>query len=180
MKVRHVAPEAPAVDVADAAEHARVWEADETDALAALALTATLELEAQASLALLTRTVELRLTGWPASGKIRLPIGPVQDGATATVTANGEPVIGAELLPGRHGELRLEAETAALLSEAEIVITYPAGYGATPGDVPADLRHAILDQVAALYDARGAADPRRMTAAPAFLRIAARHRGARV
>lgn len=180
MKVRHVSPETPAVDVADAAEHARVWEADETDALAALALTATLELEAQASLALLTRDVELRLTGWPASGAIWLPIGPVQDGATATVTANGEPVIGAELLPGRQGELRLEPEMAALLAAAEIVVTYPAGYGATPADVPADLRHAVLDQVAHLYDARGAVDARRAMAAPAFLRVAARHRGARI
>lgn len=180
MRILQTPPALAAVELSDLQAHARVFDADEADALADMALAATLELEAQANIALLTRSVTLRVTGWPACGALPLPIGPVQDGAGATVTANGEPVIGAELLPGRIGELRLEAEIAATLAEAEIVVSYPAGFGASPADVPADLRHAILDQVAALYDARGAADPRRMTAAPAFLRIAAKHRGARI
>ena len=180
MRIVQSPPALAAVELADVQAHARVFDADEADALADMALTATLELEHQANIALLTRTVEVRVKGWPVSGSLPLPIGPVQAGAAAVVTVDGAAFDGFDLLPGRIGELRLTGELTDALEVAEIVASYPAGFGASPADVPADLRHAVLDQVAHLYDARGAVDARRAMAAPAFLRIAAKHRGAKV
>mgnify|MGYP006276881571 CR=1 FL=1 len=180
MKIVNTSPAVSAVTLAEAKSHCRIYDDDEDPAVDRMGLAATYEFEAQAQIAPLTRTVTLRLDGWPADGRILLPVGPVLDGASATVTADGEAVTGLELLPGRYGELRLSGGVTAELAAAEIVIEYPAGYGANESDVPADIRHAILDQVAALYDMRGAPSGREMAVSPHLLRIAAKARGVRI
>jgi len=180
MRINYTSPPFAAVGLSEARSHCRVSFGDDDTSLAAMAVAATLEFEAQAQVALLTRTVTVRLDGWPTSGAISLPVGPVMDGAEAIVTVDGAAFAAFELLPGKRPELRLTDTATAALELAEIVIAYPAGYGAEAAAIPADIKHAILDQVAALYDNRGAPSGREWAVSPALLRIAAKHRGVRV
>ena len=180
MRIVHTSPATAAVSLAEAKGHARVDGDDEDTGLSTMLLAATYEFEGQAQIALLERTVKLRLDGWPDDGRIWLPVGPVLEDATATVTADGAAVTGFSLLPGRYGEIALDTGVTAELAAALIEIEYPAGFGAAASDIPADIRHAILDQVAALFDNRGGYTAKDYPVSHAMLRIAAKHRGARV
>lgn len=114
------------------------------------------ELQEAAELALITQTVRVTLDGWPDSDSLRLPIGPVlSDDPAPQVSANGEQ-IEADLILGIRPVIILTGPMTEALRHARVVIEYQAGFGATAETLPPDIRHAIRDQVATLYDYRAA------------------------
>ena len=177
---------APPVDVfthAELAAHLRIDEADPIQMGEAIrmARAATRELEQHGSLALITQTVRVTLGEWPEGKGLRLPIAPVALSSDCTFTVDGQAFTGFRL----HGGLRPTlwvVNRPVIVSEIEdtpsegIVIEYPAGFGDTAEDVPADLRLAVLDQAAAFFDCRGAGDGKTQHLSPHAARIAARYR----
>lgn len=160
--------------------HARIDFSDDDAAISAMLSAATRDLEEFAGIALLTQTIRVRiLDGWPLTRVIHLPIGPVQDGASVTVTADGETFAGFDLWPGQRARLILTDDLSTDLAAAELVIEYPAGFGGLE-NVPDDLRLAVMDQTLALYDARGPGNPKTLALSPHAARIAARYRGVRL
>lgn len=138
------------------------------------AVAATHEAEDFAEIALLSQPVRVTLDRWPRALSFRLPIGPLLDWTSVTVTADGQPFEAFSTTTGNRPELRATARPPG-----RIVIEYVAGYGATLHDIPVDLRHAIMDQAAAYFMARGPGDPKRQALSPHFARIIGRRRGVR-
>lgn len=140
------------------------------------AAAAAREIEDYCGIALLSQTVTVTTDEWP--GKIiDLPVGPVQSGAVATVSAieaNGTttPVAtGFWLEGGRYPRLHWpDTEPASRLR-----ITYIAGYGAAHSALPADLAHAVLDQAVHLFGTSGS-EAGKSGLGLAAARIAARYR----
>lgn len=155
--------------------HMRI-EAAEIPGALAYASAASDEVARHADIALLTETIEAETTTDTHGAILPLPIGPVQSGATITVegvATDGTTTAittGWHLRPGRHAEIRFTEAP-----EAQIRVSYTAGYGPDAQDVPRDLRFAVMDQALRLFDRRGDMDehPR---LAPSTARIAARYR----
>ncbi|MBC7131713.1 MAG: hypothetical protein H5U16_01230 [Roseovarius sp.] len=161
------------VNVPDLADHLRVELAEAMSAMR-YARAAADEIEHHTALALLTQ--EIVATGSAIGTVASLPIGPVQAGALVTVERIEEdgsttPIAsGWHLIHGRYPSLRFD-----VAPEAELRVTYTAGYGTDYEALPRDLSLAILDQAIRLYDRRGDMDdnPR---LAPSTARICARYR----
>lgn len=134
----------------------RVTHDDEDLTLDAMAHAVARELEDAAEIALIAQTIRVTLDGWPERDRLRLPIGPVlSDDPAPTVSANGEQ-IEADLILGNRPVIILAGAVTEALRHARVVIEYQAGYGATAETLPPDIQHALRDQVAVLYDFRGA------------------------
>ena len=168
----------PVVFTADLEHHLRIDAFDLPHALG-LADAAAIEAELHGQLALLNQTVRVTLEGWPRYGRLRLPIAPLMTTDGLTVSAAGEPVTGLDIYTGLRPALALSADQAEALAETETVVTYTAGFGATAAAVPADLRAAIMDQTAAMFDGRSPGDGKTLALSPHMARIVARSRGVR-
>ena len=160
------------VTVAEVARHLRLETVEAMDAMGYVA-TAALEVEDAARLALLTTEVVAR--GEPAQ-VLTLPIGPVLEEADVQtvelINPDGSTVVqtsGWGLLAGQRAAIAFD-ETP----DRPVRVIYRAGYGDTEADVPADLRHAVLDQALRLYDLRGDVDAP-APLCPAAARICARY-----
>jgi uncharacterized phiE125 gp8 family phage protein len=180
MRVERIStPATAAVSSALAAEHSR---ADLDPSFAAeidrMTQAAVREIEAHAHVALVRQTIRVTLDGWPGElRQIDLPIAPVLEGATVTVTVGGFAFSQVELGTGLRPTLILTAvELTAEERAAEWVIEYEAGFGDAAADVPPDLAHAVMDQVAALFDWRGGGQDKGTWLSPHAARIAARYR----
>jgi uncharacterized phiE125 gp8 family phage protein len=165
----------PAITSDQVTEHLRV-DSDLLFGALDYADAAGLEVERYSDLALLNQTITATTEHWPGR-IIDLPVGPVQSGATASVeiidaTGSATPVAtGFWLEAGRYPRLHFtEGEPGGPLR-----ISYTAGFGASSNDIPADLRHAVADVAARLYDMRGA-DEGKATFPPSAARICARYR----
>lgn len=177
--VRVNPPFTPAYYMDALRDHVRVSD-DDLHEVGALADAAASEIEHHAQLALISQTIRVTLDGWPRYGRLRLPIAPLMTTEGLTVEARGELLTGLEVRTGLRPSLGLSADQAEDLAEVEVIVTYTAGFGQDAGSVPADLRAAIMDQAAALFDARGAVDARTASLSPHLARIAARYRGVSV
>lgn len=166
-------PASGVVTIADAKIYARIEGDDENSALARMCVSAVLEFEDRAQLALLSQAVRVTLPHWPEGKALALPLGPVVAPATVTVTAGGEEFEGYSIEAGQRPALRLTGPRP----QGRIVAEYIAGFGDDGADVPEDIRHALCDQVATYYDARGAQDGKLLSVSPHFARIASRYRG---
>ena len=134
----------------------RVDHDDEDLTISEMADAVARELEDAAEIALINQTIRVTLEGWPHAGSVRLPIGPVlSDDPAPQVSVNGEQ-IEADLILGNRPVIILTGPLTEALRHARIVIEYQAGYGATAATLPPDIQHALRDQVAVLYDFRGA------------------------
>jgi uncharacterized phiE125 gp8 family phage protein len=173
---RLTAPPAP-IGMAEARAHLRVDAYDDAPWVASLIQAAAREFEEAAGVALVATTIRATFDPPPLGSRIALPVGPVLPGAVATATLDGEAFSDFELVTGARPFLRLHDDDALF---GALVVTYPAGFGTVRAAIPAEIVAAILDQVAASYYARGAADARTLALAgrsPAFARIVARYRG---
>lgn len=168
-------PTALAVDLEEAKNHARVDGDYDDFALAQMIATATREAEDYAQVALLAQPIRVILPCWPQSLTLQLPIGPVFDWSSITILAGTEPIDDFSVMTGRRPAVRLATARPA----GVIIIDDQAGYGDEVSDIPPDLRHALLDQVAIYYDARGAVDRKTVSLSPHFARIVGRYRGVR-
>lgn len=165
------------VSLADVKDHLRVSFDDDDAGIETLTRAAALEVEAQCDLALLSTTITATTDEWPGR-IIDLPVGPVADGATATVAmvevdGTTTPVVdGFWLETGRYPRLHFsDTEPGGRLR-----ITYAAGLTATPANLPADLRHAIAEQAARMFDHRGGIEDKGPALSAHAARVIARYR----
>lgn len=169
-------PDTAIAELPDVKGHLRV-DGDEFDGEVARMLTAAQrEAEDYASLALIDQDIRVILSGWPRGNTFPLPVVPLIDWATVTVMVGGVAFDDFSVMTGHRPALRLTEQIPA----GEVIIEYKAGYGASPADVPDDLREAIMDQAAAYFDARGAVDRKAVAMSPHFARIVGRYRRIRV
>ncbi|MFQ8432499.1 hypothetical protein [Amaricoccus sp. W119] len=169
-------------DLADLKLHARVDDDDDDANLTLMGWTAAGEIEARTELALLAQSIAVTLDCW--GDAIPLPVGPFYAGGLAehpvTVqlvdgegNATAHPA-GWWIEPGRRPVLHLTSKGEG----RALIVTYPAGYGVAVADIPHDLRLAVNDEAARLYDMRGAAEgPQGMSLAAA--RIIGRYKAVR-
>lgn len=144
------------LDLSDTKVFLRVMHDLEDAQIAEMQDAAAHELEDAAEIALINQMVRVTVEGWPDSDRLRLPIGPVLgDDPVFQVMAEGE-LIEAELITGMRPVIVLGETVQEYLRHARFVIEYQAGFGATAEALPPDIRHALRDQVAALYDFRAA------------------------
>lgn len=139
------------------------------------ARSAVIEAEDYGQIALLNQTIRVSLPCWPRTTSFSLPIAPLLDWSTVTVTADGEAFDDFAVMTGQRPALRLSGARP----QGEIVISYVAGHGETAEDIPEDLRLAVLDQVACHFTMRGSATPKQQALSPHFTRILGRYRGVR-
>lgn len=163
---RTTIPQLQVLTTAEAKSHLRVDLADDDVLIEDLIATATAEVEAYAVIALLTQDIVATFDGPFSAGRIRLPIGPVASDATAVVTVVSQDGTETELTASQFrlatGKApavwiidNLSQPSALSKADSTLRVEYSAGYGTSAPDVPADLRHAVKDQVAHLYEQRG-------------------------
>lgn len=119
------------------------------------------EHEAQASW--ITQTWRLTVDRFPYGGEIMLPRPPLAsvtsvayvdaDGASQTLSTDTYDV-DTDGSPGRVYLAYDQSWPTTRFQRAAVTITYTAGYGDENADVPQDVRHAILMQVAHLFERR--------------------------
>jgi uncharacterized phiE125 gp8 family phage protein len=151
------------VSLAEAKAHLRVDGTLEDALVQSLIVTARLHIEAALGLALITQGWSYFLDRWPKAGRLVLPLRPVaaisqirvwnDEGVAETVPASHF------LLDGQGFPPRLVSTSGAPPLESGravngIEVAFTAGFGATPGDVPATIRHALLLLVAHWYENR--------------------------
>lgn len=168
--------------LADVKAHARISFDDDDPGVILMARTAAREIEAHCGLALISQTVTVTFNR--CGDQVRLPIGPLDTVAVTdhpvtvqTREADGSLINwpqGWFVDVGRHPVLHLSA-----VEGSELIVSYPAGFGADVASIPEDLQFAINDHATRLYDARGA-DEVVQGLSVAASRIAARHRQVRV
>lgn len=163
----------------DLKQYARVDGDDETLSLNKMGWAAVAEVEHFAQVALLTQTIRVTIFDLVHDAGLTLPIGPMADDATATVTIGGQPFTGFDLVTGTRPYLSWPASIRGTAS-ARVVIEYPAGFGSEPGDVPDDLSQAVLDQVALIFDERAPREAKTLARSSHLARVGARYRGVSV
>lgn len=145
--------------------HLRVDSTADDELIGALILAARLKLESDTGRALLTRTYDLSLDGWPASGVLLLPYSPVQSVTSityydtanvATVWAASNYQVDAASVPARIVPAYGAVWPAVTLRSLNgVVIRYVAGYGAL-ATIPETDRQAMKLLVAHWYENREA------------------------
>jgi uncharacterized phiE125 gp8 family phage protein len=166
---------APPVNVAEVAEHARIEESYFAAEAHRLSLAAAREFEDFAQIALLEQTISVTIEGPIRCAMLALPIAPLVDPLSVEVTVDGVDFEGFAVITGLRPALRFTDEKPTGL----VVVTYLAGFGATASSLPEDIRHAIADQVVALFEMRGELPPGghvHTGMSPHMARIAARYR----
>lgn len=160
----------------DVKVHCRVDGDHDDQAISRMAWAAALEIEQFAQIALMTQTIRLTIFDPAPTPGLRLPIGPVADDDTPTVTIDGQAFAGFGFAGGNRPYIRWDQSFHDLLPD-RLTIEYQAGFGATAGDIPPDLAQAILDQAALHYDGRSPMSAKELTTSPHMARIGARYRG---
>jgi len=136
------------VSYQDAATHLRLVDDDDRQYVLDLIAAAVEYAETAMGCSLITRTITAIFN---ANEPLYLVRGPVQAVSSVQQTVNNTPITGTT--PEGHG-------TADLLVipsnawQAPLTVAYTAGYGNNPTDVPADIRLAIRQHVATLYENR--------------------------
>jgi uncharacterized phiE125 gp8 family phage protein len=153
-------------------DHCRVDSGDFDVELTGHGKAAAAELEAYAQLALIDQTIRVTLDAWPRPDTFGLPVAPVIDALSVTITADGLPYADFAVITGLRPAVRLMGARPC----GVIVISYEAGFGPAQADIPADLVTAIMDQAAAFFDQRGLGDGKTNGMSPHMARIAARYR----
>lgn len=156
-------------DIMAMREHVRVDELHELDRMA---LAAVLEFETYSQIALINQAIRVTLDAWPRGNTFFLPVTPLADVLSVDVTSDSGSFDSFAVEMGKRPAVRLTGPRPTGL----IVIEYEAGFGDSAHDVPADIRMAIMDQVAAWYDLRGDWKGNSNGMSPHFARVAARYR----
>lgn len=160
-------------------KYARIDGPDDDATLDRMGRAAAAEVEHFGQVALLSQTIRVTILDMVHCAGLTLPIGPVADDALATVTVDGQALTGFEFVTGTRPYLSWPASIRGAAS-ARVVIEYPAGFGDAADDVPDDLSQAILDQVALIFDGRGAREAKALSRSSHLARVGARYRGVSV
>ena len=157
-------PTALPVTIEEARDHTRVAHAEEDHLIVGYIEAATERLdgaEGYLGRALLTQVWELTLDHFPPH--LRLPLPPCQeidfinciapDGTVKELAPAAYTVAG--LMDVSGATILFHGSSPATASRPDAVtIRFTAGYGSTPGSVPAPIRAAILKRVATMYENR--------------------------
>lgn len=165
--------------LADLKLHLRAPDDAEDTAIQNIGETAAAEIEQFAQIALLTQTIRVTIFGPSCDYGLSLPIGPVADEGTPTVTIDGEAFTAFDFVGGDRPYIHWLADYHNL-TPSRMTIEYQAGFGGAAADVPPDLAQALMDQAALHYDGRSPMDAKSLTMSPHMARVAARYRGVQV
>ena len=163
---RTVAPASTPVTLAEAKRHCNVVASDEDDLLTRLIAAATELVERDSNRALITQTLVLTRTGFPDGNKLPLSRSPLQavESVEYVDTAGNTQVFAATNYhvdsarePGLIW-LNEDSNWPTLVSRRPdaVTVTYTAGYGDDPEDVPERARQAVLLLVGHWYRVREA------------------------
>lgn len=146
-------PLAEPLDLLDAKLHLRVDGADEDSLIEGLIVAARLSIEANIGMALIDQTWKWSPEHFAKTqGTLlyKMPLGPAS--AIISVLVAGQPLTASEysFVSGLDGTLTFERAP----KNADMDITFVAGFGGTSDDVPRDLRHAIAMLVAHWFEKR--------------------------
>ena len=156
-------PAVEPVTLAEAKAHLRVDGTAEDTLIASLIVTARLNVEAAAGLALITQGWSYFFDAWPRGLVLKLPLRPVQAVAAVRLfDENGASTTldpAAYLLDGAGSPPRLVRQGALHWPKPGrvangIEVAFTAGYGNAAADVPGPIRQAILLLVAHWYEHR--------------------------
>lgn len=149
------------VSLAEAKAFLKVDDGAEDGLITTLIGAARLHIEGVTGRALLAQSWRVVLDDWPESRVVKLPVTPFM--AVTEITAYDAAGAAHEVplaqFMSEPDRLLLPATVAgmpALRERQGIEIDYVAGFGAEPGDVPADIRQALLVLVAYWYEHRDA------------------------
>jgi uncharacterized phiE125 gp8 family phage protein len=159
-------------DIIALANHCRIDDLYFHDEIFSLGLSAAVEIEADAQIALIFQDIQVTLEAWPNGTWLYLPIMPMIDPLSLTIMVNGLSFNDYATITGHRPAIRLTGDVPAGL----IVVTYKAGFGASWRDLPHDLLNAVMDQASAAFDMKGAGDGKTNGMSPHTARIAARYR----
>ena len=158
--------------IARAKDHLRVSDDAQAPLIQTMIAATVTELEQYGQLALLTQSIRVSLDRWPCADWLALPIAPVINAGSVVITADGVPFTSFVVMTGLRPAVRLTDARP----DGVIVIGYSAGFGVNAAAIPADLSHAILDQVLVLFDERGRVDAKSNGMSAHMARIVARYR----
>jgi uncharacterized phiE125 gp8 family phage protein len=152
-------------DIDDAKMHLRIDGLEEDTYLAGLIAAATSHAELSMQCSLLNRTITATFY---AGETLNLPRGPVV--SVSLVTLNGVAVSDSAYSIERYGTSELlrynNGNTQPHAAPAELTVTYTAGYGDSPTDIPADIIQVIKCHVGLMYEQREVATDRTITPVP--------------
>lgn len=156
-------PAVEPVSTAEAKDHLRIDHDDEDAFISSLILTSRLHIEAALSLALIDQSWSWTFDAWPKrADTIALPLRPVsqitsvavRDGdGGATVIDPGDYELDANAVPPRLIRTAVQWPAPGV-AHGGISISFVAGFGPAPDDVPQTIRHAHLLLVAHWYEHR--------------------------
>ncbi|KKB12458.1 hypothetical protein VE25_07215 [Devosia geojensis] len=154
-------PAAEPVSLAEAKVFLKVDDAAEDALIATLITAARLHVEGVTGKALMHQTWRMVRDGWPKDRTVKLPVTPFASLVAVTAydeagTGHAVPLAQFMSAPDR---LLLPATLAGLplmRDRQGIEIDYVAGFGSEPGDVPVDIRQALLTLMAHWHEHRDA------------------------
>lgn len=158
-------PAAEPVTLAEAKAWLRLDSTDEDALVSTLVAAARIHLESTTGRALLTQSWRIVLDCWPIDRTVTLPVAPLQslteiraydDGGVFTTISLAQFQAETAVAPARLLLPPTVDGMPALRQRLGIEIDYVAGYGDDAGDVPADLRQALLVLVAYWFEHRDA------------------------
>ena len=162
-------------NLADVKLYLRVDHGVEDAVIANAASSAAAELEHFAQIALLSTTIRATILNPNCDADFRLPVGPVDQSNSPSVSVDGIAFTDFEFVSGIR-PLIFWGESWSNLRPTKLEIEYTAGFGGSVADIPNDIVQAVMDQTALHYDCRGLEEARLLTSAH-FARIGARYRG---
>ncbi len=163
-----VPPTVEPLDLAVAKLHARVENgvAEDDGLLNVLIVAARQYVERATQRSLITQTWELVLDTFPNSAQVKLPFGPVQSVTSVTTydEANAAAIFTSTgYLADTYGDRVTLVDGYSWPSDLRanngVIITFVAGYGSDPEDVPAAIQQAMLMLIAHWYENRESVVP---------------------
>ena len=157
------APAAEPVSLSEMRAHLRLDTLEEDAPLADAIVAARAFVEARTARALIDQVFRLTLDAWPDDGVLRLPRGPVSSVTSVAVRdaeGTAQPLVPADwMLEARAHPARLWAAPGKIWPQpgqrfSGIEVTFVAGYGPEPDDVPAPLRQAVRLLAAWFFEQR--------------------------
>lgn len=149
------------VTLAEAKAFLRLDDEAEDGLVSTLITAARLHVEGITGRALMAQSWRVVLDGWPVDRSVKLPVMPLV--SVTAVTAYDADGVGHEVPLAQFwpesGKLLLPMNVAGMPMLRErrgIEVDYVAGFGSEPGDVPADIRQALLALVGYWFEHRDA------------------------